>query len=51
MQEREFLIWINVQLSLYENSLELRLRQYMVYFCFSSHLQVINKVNEQCSAN
>ncbi len=27
------------------------LQQYMVYLCFSSHLQVINKVYEQCSAN
>ncbi len=32
-------------------SLELRLRQYMIYLCFSSHLQAINKVYEQCSAN
>ncbi len=32
-------------------SLELRLRQYMVYLSFSSHLQVINIEYEQCSAN
>ncbi len=32
-------------------TLNMRLRQYMVYLCFSSHLQVINKVYEQCSAN
>ncbi len=32
-------------------SLELRLRQYIIYLCFSSHLQAINKVYEQCSAN
>ncbi len=31
-------------------TLNKRLRQYMVYFCFSSHLQVTNKVYEQCSA-
>ncbi len=43
----------SVLLSLYENmeTLNIRLWQYMVYLCFSSHLQVINKVYEQCSAN
>ncbi len=51
VQKMKFLIWTNVQLLLYENScfhwkkrtsLELRLWQYMVYLCFSSHLQVVN---------
>ncbi len=27
--------------------LNMRLRQFMVYLCFSCHLQVINKVHEQ----
>ncbi len=43
----------SVLLLLYENmeTLNIRLWQYMVYLCFSSHLRVINKVYEQCSAN
>ncbi len=32
-------------------TLNMRLRQYMVYFYFSSHLQVINTLYEQYSAN
>ncbi len=48
-----------LQLSLYANrktetfgnmkTLNMQLRQYMVYLCFSSHLHVINKVYKQCS--